>query len=80
MLASKYGMPYAETCRTEACTTISEKLKHKLSIHSPPKLLIERYLIEIAKIYNIPYEPDPQVMQEGQGGEFLIKKKVNVFL
>lgn len=23
-----------------------------------------RYLIEIAKIYNIEYEPDPQVMRE----------------
>lgn len=25
-----------------------------------------RYLIEIAKIYNIEYEPDPQVMREDQ--------------
>lgn len=64
MFSAKYGPQYAESCRTESTSTISEKLKHKLSIQSPPKLLIEKYLIEIAKNYNIPYEPDPQIMQE----------------
>jgi hypothetical protein len=32
-----------------------------MSVQSPPKLLVEKYLIEIAKNYNIEYEPDPQV-------------------
>lgn len=41
---------------------MSEKLMHKLAIQAPPKLLVEKYLIEIAKNYNIDYEPDPQVM------------------
>lgn len=41
--------------------TISEKLIHKLSVQAPPKILVEKYLIEIAKNYNIEYEPDPQV-------------------
>ncbi|XP_066991302.1 IST1 homolog isoform X2 [Anabrus simplex] len=63
-LAHKYGRQYADACREEAVTTISEKLKHKLSVQSPPKLLVEKYLIEIAKNYNIEYEPDPQVMKE----------------
>lgn len=27
-------------------------------------LFFNRYLIEIAKIYNIEYEPDPQVMKD----------------
>jgi hypothetical protein len=36
-------------------------LKHKISVQAPPKLLVEKYLIEIAKNYNIEYEPDPQV-------------------
>jgi len=31
---------------------------HKLSVEAPPKILVERYLIEIAKNYNVPYEPD----------------------
>lgn len=67
MLGSKYGHQYAEACKAETVSTISEKLKHKLSIQSPPKLLVEKYLIEIAKNYNIAYEPDPQIMQESKG-------------
>lgn len=34
---------------------------HKLSVEAPPKILVERYLIEIAKNYNVPYEPDAMV-------------------
>lgn len=34
---------------------------HKLSVEAPPKILVERYLIEIAKNYNVPYEPDAVV-------------------
>jgi len=41
--------------------TISQKLKHKLSLRPPPKILVEKYLIEISKNYNVPYEPDLQV-------------------
>lgn len=68
MLTSKYGLQFAEGCRNESDTRISQKLKHKLSIQAPPKLLIEKYLIEIAKSYDIPYEPDPQVMREESDG------------
>lgn len=62
LLASKYGPPYAEACRIESVETISAKLKHKLSIQAPPKLLVEKYMIEIANSYNVHYEPDPQIM------------------
>lgn len=34
---------------------------HKLGVEAPPKILVERYLIEIAKNYNVPYEPDAMV-------------------
>lgn len=64
ILTSKYGKQYTDACREEAITTISEKLKHKMSVQSPAKLLVENYLIEIAKNYNVDYEPDPQVMAE----------------
>ncbi|XP_046980934.1 IST1 homolog [Schistocerca americana] len=63
-LSAKYGRQYADACREEAVSTISEKLKHKMSVQSPPKLLVEKYLIEIAKNYDIEYQPDPQVMEE----------------
>lgn len=66
-LTIKYGHQYAEACRIESVQTISEKLKHKLSIQSPPKLLVEKYLIEIAKNYNIQYDPDPQIMNQERG-------------
>lgn len=66
ILTCKYGKQYTEACREEAVRTVSEKLKHKLSVQSPSKLLVEKYLIEIAKNYNVEYTPDPQVMAEGQ--------------
>ncbi|OXU24123.1 hypothetical protein TSAR_010137 [Trichomalopsis sarcophagae] len=66
ILTAKYGRQYTDACREEALQTISEKLKHKLGVQSPSKLLVEKYLIEIAKIYNVEYEPDPQIMAEGQ--------------
>ncbi|XP_073164467.1 IST1 homolog isoform X2 [Lepidochelys kempii] len=43
-------------------------LMHKLSVEAPPKILVERYLIEIAKNYNVPYEPDSVVMAEAPTG------------
>ncbi|XP_012269222.2 IST1 homolog [Athalia rosae] len=66
ILTSKYGRQYTEACREEAVQSISEKLKHKLGVQSPSKLLVEKYLVEIANNYNVTYEPDPQVMAEGQ--------------
>lgn len=66
ILTTKYGRQYTDACREEAVQTISEKLKHKMSVQSPSRLLVEKYLVEIAKNYNVEYEPDPQVMAEGQ--------------
>ncbi|XP_023173315.2 IST1 homolog isoform X2 [Drosophila hydei] len=63
----KYGPEFAEHSRTATGEHyVSEKLMHKLTLQAPPKLLVENYLIAIAKNYNIEYEPDPQVMQEQQ--------------
>ncbi|KAK9869825.1 hypothetical protein WA026_003554 [Henosepilachna vigintioctopunctata] len=73
LLTAKYGLNYAEACRVESIESINDRLKHKLGIHSPPKLLVEKYMIEIAKSFNIPYEPDPQVMEMEKGKDaFLI--------
>jgi len=67
MLTSKYGKPYADACRASVHpANVSEKLQHKMSIQAPPKLLVEKYLIEIAKIFNIDYEPDQSIMQSDQ--------------
>lgn len=72
LLTAKYGQQYAEACRIESVDTISPKLKHKLSIQSPPKILVEKYVIEIASVFNIPYEPDPQVMAMEKGNDALL--------
>uniref|UniRef100_A0A182QT03 IST1 homolog n=1 Tax=Anopheles farauti TaxID=69004 RepID=A0A182QT03_9DIPT len=61
----KYGKPYAEQVRAAIPPhKVSDKLMHKLAIQAPPKLLVEKYLIEIAKIFNVDYEPDPLVMKD----------------
>jgi|SRR6218665_1590966 len=35
---------------------------HRMNVAAPPKRLVENYMAEIAKTYNVPFEPDPLVM------------------
>lgn len=73
LLTSKYGKPFAEVARTATGDhMVSVKLMHKLAIQAPPKLLVEKYLIEIANIYHIDYEPDPQVMKGEVSGDGML--------
>ena len=62
-LTKKYSKEFAESCRTNSLNNVNEKLMHKLAVQAPPKILIEKYLEEIAKTYNVPFEPDPGVIQ-----------------
>lgn len=41
----KYGKQYAQAARENAFKTVSEKLMLKLSVQSPPKILVEKYLV-----------------------------------
>ena len=59
--AAKYGKPYALACRENGVGTVSPKLMDKLSVQAPPKIIVEKYLIEISKYYSVEYEPDTQV-------------------
>ncbi|XP_045764575.1 IST1 homolog isoform X8 [Maniola jurtina] len=72
LLTVKYGKVYADACRDESVNTISDKLKHKMSVQSPPKILVEKYLIEIAKNYNVEYTPDEQVMREEEAKDAML--------
>jgi len=63
-LTTKYGKPYGMACRENAVGTVSPKLMQKLSVQAPPKILVEKYLIEISKNYNVLYEPDHRVFHE----------------
>ncbi len=71
-LGVKYGKPYSLACRDNAIGTVAPKLMHKLSVQAPPKILVEKYLIEIAKNYNVFYEPDPQVMNHCLVSQFVL--------
>lgn len=62
----KYGKEFGQACRTNALNNVSEKVMHKLGVQAPPKILIERYMIEIARSYNVPFEPDPSVMAQDE--------------
>uniref|UniRef100_A0A8D8UU49 IST1 homolog n=1 Tax=Cacopsylla melanoneura TaxID=428564 RepID=A0A8D8UU49_9HEMI len=64
IFGTMYGKQYIDAVKQEAVETISEKLKHKMGIQPPPKILVEKYLIEIAKNYEVPYTPDAQIMLE----------------
>lgn len=84
ILSVKYGKPFADEQRAAASGThkVSPKLLHKMAIQAPPKLLVEKYLIEIAKIYHIDYEPDPQLMQEHKGEQvhWIVRSRPCVYI
>lgn len=62
-LRRKYGKEFVEFCqRNDSEAKINEKLLHKLGVEAPPKQLVEMYMEEIAKSYNVPFVPDPSVM------------------
>lgn len=62
MLTFKYGKKYADACKTDALGNVNDKVKRRLGLEAPSKLLVEQYLIEIAKNFNVPFEPDQNVM------------------
>ena len=57
-LTAKYGKEYAQSCRSNSLNKVNEKLMVKLGVEAPPKALVEAYLEEIAKSYNVPFVPD----------------------
>lgn len=64
--SAKYGKEFAQACRTNELNNVSEKVMHKLGVEAPPKILVERYMMEIAKTYNVPFEPDPSIMAQDE--------------
>jgi len=61
-LILKYGKEFGTQARTNSSHTVNERLIIKMSPNAPPKILVERYLMEIARNYNVQYEPDAAVM------------------
>jgi vacuolar protein sorting-associated protein IST1 len=66
-LQQKYGKQFAEAARMNQLpepSRVAPKLIQKLSVSAPSKLLVEKYLIEIARSANIEFTPDPKVMRD----------------
>lgn len=63
-LSRKYGKQYITAVRENQLKTVNETLMKKLGVQVPPKVLVEKYLVEIAKDQKIDYKPDPKIMKE----------------
>merc|ERR1712127_597478 len=60
-LQYKYGKEFAQMCRENKSSKVNEKLMQKMSEQAPGDLLVEKYLVEIAKSHNIEYKPNPDL-------------------
>ncbi len=62
-LESKYGKEFVKMCReNKSREIVNEKLMQKMSEQAPGNLLVEKYLVEIAKSHNVKYTPNPEIM------------------
>lgn len=63
-LARKYGKPYVQAICDNHIKTVNETLMKKMGTEVPSRVLVEKYLVEIAKDQKIDYKPDPRVLKE----------------
>lgn len=63
-LNSKYGKDWAQKCLSNADHHVNEKVMLRLGVQAPPKALVERYMVEIAKSYKVEFLPDASVLGE----------------
>lgn len=66
LLTSKYGKNYAEACRTNKLGNVNATVMKRLGVEPPSRLLVEQYLIEIAKNFNVSYVPDSSLFLVSQ--------------
>ncbi|KAM6223791.1 IST1 homolog [Rhynchocyon petersi] len=55
-LCAKYSQEYGQLCRTSEIGTVSSQLMYKLNVDTLPQALVEKYLLEIARNYKVPYK------------------------
>lgn len=63
-LGKKYGKQYVLAVKDNQLKTVNETLMSKCGVQAPPRVLVEKYLVEIAKDQKIDYKPDPRVLKE----------------
>ncbi len=60
-LQHKYGKDFAQMCRENKSSQVNERLMQKMNEQAPGDLLVEKYLVEIAKSHNVAYTPNPEL-------------------
>ena len=45
-------------CQSNANQKVNDKVLIKMAVQAPPRKLIEMYLVEIAKSFDVPFTPD----------------------
>lgn len=63
-LGKKYGKQYVLAVKDNQLKTVNETLMKKMGVQAPPKVLVEKYLVEIAKDQKIDYKPDAKILKE----------------
>ncbi|KAJ3338016.1 Vacuolar protein sorting-associated protein ist1 [Gonapodya sp. JEL0774] len=59
ILIVKFGKDVGVLASENRYETVSTKIVTKLQLQTPPLSLVQSYLIQIAKQYGVPYDPDP---------------------
>ncbi|KFO24660.1 IST1 like protein [Fukomys damarensis] len=63
-LCAKYSQEYGQLCRTNEIGTVNPQLMHKLNVNTLPQVLVEQYLVEIAKNYHVPYKSKADAVED----------------
>ncbi|CAF2525263.1 unnamed protein product [Rotaria sp. Silwood2] len=66
MFKKHFGPEYVSMCEQNKLSLVDVDLLRCLSCDLIPKLLIEKYLVEICRSQNVPFEPDPTIMAQDE--------------
>lgn len=66
MFKKHFGIEYVSMCEQNKLEMVDVDLLRCLSCNHIPKLLVEKYVIEICRSQNVPFEPDPTVMAQDE--------------
>ncbi|CAF1499695.1 unnamed protein product [Rotaria magnacalcarata] len=81
MFKKLFGTDYVSACEQNKLSLVDVDLLRCLSCDIIPKLLVERYLLEICRSQNVPFEPDQTIMAQDQfwtiGQRYLQSEPVN---
>jgi len=81
MFKKHFGLEYVTMCEQNKLGMVDVDLLRCLSCDLIPKLLIEKYLVEITRSQNVPFEPDQTVMAQDEfwtiGQRYVQQSNVN---